>query len=332
MNGEGVAAPEPSGRCPLGPSLGIHRYAGACRSGADRLLPLMPGRSHRPPCRAHLPARRPLRSHQVNIQGPRRTKTNHAMPRPGIYPLAYYPHNLHFIWRVRRPRASEKLRSTPQLLASAGRHAALKDVPILQASSWCPTGRWSVSRSGKTTSFPNRRRTTIRPSTRSLALRPRDWRPSARDSSRQRAQELGACARSWRIRRSTRRLHSRATRDGDLRIAPKSSPAIARRQRRTGQGNAVPTIVPSLRGCACLPGTARLGTFRSGRISATAARPPAAPVRRRSPSGGPERNPEKGWSLTGLLTALKRRKRWTRPRSSKRASARRGRTADRGSN
>ena len=103
---------------------------------ADRLLPLMPGAGHI----VHMPAhiyQRVGRFQDVidaNIQAAKADEDYIAQCRAqGIYPLGYYPHNLHFIWMGATAAGQSKLALvSASRLASAIPHEALGTVPILQ--------------------------------------------------------------------------------------------------------------------------------------------------------------------------------------------------------
>ncbi|HEY0872023.1 MAG TPA: alpha/beta fold hydrolase [Vicinamibacterales bacterium] len=103
---------------------------------ADRLLPLMPGAGHI----VHMPAhiyQRVGRFQDVidaNILAAKADEDYIAQCRAqGIYPLGYYPHNLHFIWMGATAAGQSKLAlESATKLASAIPHGSLKDVPILQ--------------------------------------------------------------------------------------------------------------------------------------------------------------------------------------------------------
>jgi pimeloyl-ACP methyl ester carboxylesterase/Flp pilus assembly protein TadD len=103
---------------------------------ADRLLPLMPGAGHV----VHMPAhiyQRVGRFQDVidaNIQAAKADEDYIAQCRAqGIYPLGYYPHNLHFIWMGATAAGQSKLAiESANKLASAIPHEALGTVPILQ--------------------------------------------------------------------------------------------------------------------------------------------------------------------------------------------------------
>ncbi|HJR58877.1 MAG TPA: hypothetical protein VJ813_05760 [Vicinamibacterales bacterium] len=103
---------------------------------ADRLLPLMPGAGHI----VHMPAhiyQRVGRFDDVikaNIQAAKADEDYITQCRAqGIYPLAYYPHNLHFIWMGATAAGQSRLAlDSANRLAAAIPPDALKDVPILQ--------------------------------------------------------------------------------------------------------------------------------------------------------------------------------------------------------
>lgn len=103
---------------------------------ADRLLPLMPGAGHI----VHMPAHIYQRVGRyedvitVNIQAAKADEDYITQCRAqGIYPLAYYPHNLHFIWMGATAAGQGTLAlDSAKRLAAAVPHEALKDLPILQ--------------------------------------------------------------------------------------------------------------------------------------------------------------------------------------------------------
>jgi tetratricopeptide (TPR) repeat protein len=103
---------------------------------ADRLLPLMPGAGHIVHMPAHIYQRvgRYEDVIKVNLQAAKADEDYITQCRAqGIYPLAYYPHNLHFIWMGATAAGQGKLAlDSARRLAAAVPHAALKDVPILQ--------------------------------------------------------------------------------------------------------------------------------------------------------------------------------------------------------
>jgi tetratricopeptide (TPR) repeat protein len=103
---------------------------------ADRLLPLMPGAGHI----VHMPAHiyhRVGRFDDVikaNIQAAKADEDYIAQCRAqGIYPLSYYPHNLHFIWMGATAAGQSQLAlDSAKRLAAAIPHESLGTVPILQ--------------------------------------------------------------------------------------------------------------------------------------------------------------------------------------------------------
>jgi tetratricopeptide (TPR) repeat protein len=103
---------------------------------ADRLLPLMPGAGHIVHMPAHIYQRvgRYEDVIKVNIQAAKADEDYITQCRAqGIYPLAYYPHNLHFIWMGATAAGQGQLAlDSAKRLAAAIPHEALKNVPILQ--------------------------------------------------------------------------------------------------------------------------------------------------------------------------------------------------------
>jgi tetratricopeptide (TPR) repeat protein len=103
---------------------------------ADRLVPLMPGAGHMVHMAAHIYQR--VGRHQdvidVNVMAAKADEDYIAQCRAqGIYPLAYYPHNLHFIWMGASANGQKTLAydSARKLAASVPREA-LASAPILQ--------------------------------------------------------------------------------------------------------------------------------------------------------------------------------------------------------
>ena len=103
---------------------------------ADRLLPLMPGAGHIVHMPAHIYQRvgRFEDVIRVNIQAAKADEDYITQCRAqGIYPLSYYPHNLHFIWMGATAAGQSKLAlDSAQRLAAAIPHEALGTAPILQ--------------------------------------------------------------------------------------------------------------------------------------------------------------------------------------------------------
>jgi tetratricopeptide (TPR) repeat protein len=103
---------------------------------ADRLLPLMPGAGHV----VHMPAHiymRVGRHHDVVTSNQKAAQADeeyiaqcHAQ---GLYPLGYYPHNLHFIWMGATASGQSRLAlDAARKVAAAIPAEALGSVPILQ--------------------------------------------------------------------------------------------------------------------------------------------------------------------------------------------------------
>jgi tetratricopeptide (TPR) repeat protein len=103
---------------------------------ADRLLPLMPGAGHIVHMPAHIYQRvgRHADVIKANIQAAKADEDYIAQCRAqGVYPLAYYPHNLHFIWMGATASGQRTLAlDSAHRLANAVPAEALGAVPILQ--------------------------------------------------------------------------------------------------------------------------------------------------------------------------------------------------------
>ena len=103
---------------------------------ADRLVPLMPGAGHMVHMAAHIYQR--VGRHQdvidVNLMAAKADEDYIAQCRAqGIYPLAYYPHNLHFIWMGASANGQKTLAfEAARKLAAAVPREALGSAPILQ--------------------------------------------------------------------------------------------------------------------------------------------------------------------------------------------------------
>ena len=103
---------------------------------ADRLVPLMPGAGHM----VHMPAhifQRVGRHHDVVRVNLLAAKADEeyiaACKAQGLYPLAYYPHNLHFIWMGAAASGQKQLAlESARKLANAIPAEALTSAPILQ--------------------------------------------------------------------------------------------------------------------------------------------------------------------------------------------------------
>jgi tetratricopeptide (TPR) repeat protein len=103
---------------------------------ADRLFPLMPGAGHMVHMPAHIYQRvgrhaDVIRVNQAAAQADEDYITQ--CKAQGLYPLAYYPHNLHFIWMGATASGQKKLAlQSANKLAGQVPHEALATVPILQ--------------------------------------------------------------------------------------------------------------------------------------------------------------------------------------------------------
>ncbi len=103
---------------------------------ADRLLPLMPGAGHIVHMPAHIYMRvgRHADVVRVNQMAARADEDYIAQCRAqGLYPLGYYPHNLHFIWMGATASGQKSLAiESAERLVKAIPDEALGTVPILQ--------------------------------------------------------------------------------------------------------------------------------------------------------------------------------------------------------
>jgi tetratricopeptide (TPR) repeat protein len=103
---------------------------------ADRLLPLMPGAGHMVHMPAHIYQRvgRHADVIRVNQMAAQADEDYIAQCKAqGLYPLAYYPHNLHFIWMGATASGQKTLAlESARKLADQVPHGALATVPILQ--------------------------------------------------------------------------------------------------------------------------------------------------------------------------------------------------------
>jgi tetratricopeptide (TPR) repeat protein len=118
---------------------------------ADRLVPLMPGAGHIVHMPAHIYQRvgRHADVIRVNEMAAKADEDYIAQCRAqGLYPLAYYPHNLHFIWMgaTASGRGRLALDSASRLAASVPQEA-LGSVPILQGFLVVPY--WAMVRFGQ---------------------------------------------------------------------------------------------------------------------------------------------------------------------------------------
>ncbi len=118
---------------------------------ADRLLPLMPGAGHMVHMPAHIYQRVGRHADVIasNLLAAKADEDYIAQCKAqGIYPLAYYPHNLHFIWMGASASGQGKLAMESAVkLANAIPHEALGTVPILQGFIVVPY--WAMVRFAK---------------------------------------------------------------------------------------------------------------------------------------------------------------------------------------
>lgn len=105
-------------------------------AAADRLLPLMPGAGHMVHMPAHIYMRvgRHADVIRVNQMAAKADEDYIAQCRAqGLYPLGYYPHNLHFIWMGASASGQRALATEAAAkLAASVPDEALTSVPILQ--------------------------------------------------------------------------------------------------------------------------------------------------------------------------------------------------------
>jgi tetratricopeptide (TPR) repeat protein len=118
---------------------------------ADRLLPLMPGAGHIVHMPAHIYQRvgRHADVIKANELAAKADEDYIAQCRAqGLYPLAYYPHNLHFIWMGASASGRGKLAlESAKKLAGSVPGEALSTVPILQGFVVVPY--WAMVRFGQ---------------------------------------------------------------------------------------------------------------------------------------------------------------------------------------
>jgi tetratricopeptide (TPR) repeat protein len=126
---------------------------------ADRLLPLMPGAGHVVHMPAHIYQRvgrhlDVVRSNRLAVKADEDYITQCRAQ--GLYPLGYYPHNIHFIWMGATASGQSRLAlEAAEKVAAAIPAAALGEVPILQAFLVVPYwaqvqfGRWDDILAGK---------------------------------------------------------------------------------------------------------------------------------------------------------------------------------------
>ena len=118
---------------------------------ADRLLPLMPGAGHIVHMPAHIYQRVGRHADVIssNLLAAKADEDYIAQCRAqGLYPLGYYPHNVHFIWMGASASGQQQLAlDSARRLAKAIPHEALGTVPILQGFVVVPY--WAMVRFGE---------------------------------------------------------------------------------------------------------------------------------------------------------------------------------------
>jgi len=118
---------------------------------ADRLLPLMPGAGHIVHMAAHIYQRVGRHADVIssNLLAAKADEDYITQCRAqGLYPLGYYPHNLHFIWMGATSSGQRDLAlSSARRVAGAIPHEALGSVPILQGFVVVPY--WAMVRFGQ---------------------------------------------------------------------------------------------------------------------------------------------------------------------------------------
>ena len=118
---------------------------------ADRLLPLMPGAGHVVHMPAHIYQRIGRHADVIssNIAAAKADEDYITQCRAqGMYPISYYPHNIHFIWMGATATGQEKLAiDSAWRVAGAIPKDALGTVPILQGFLVVPY--WAMVRFGK---------------------------------------------------------------------------------------------------------------------------------------------------------------------------------------
>jgi tetratricopeptide (TPR) repeat protein len=118
---------------------------------ADRLLPLMPGAGHIVHMPAHIYQRvgRYADVVKANLLAAKADEDYIAQCRAqGLYPLSYYPHNLHFIWMGATAAGQGALAlESARKLASSVPAEALENAPILQGFVVVPY--WAMVRFGQ---------------------------------------------------------------------------------------------------------------------------------------------------------------------------------------
>ena len=228
---------------------------------ADRLLMLMPGAGHIVHMPAHIYQRvgrhaDVIRSNQMAAQADEEYIAQCRAQ--GLYPLAYYPHNLHFIWMGASASGRRGLAlESAQKLAGVIPQEALGTAPILQGFLVVPY--WAMVRFGewdRILADPGPRHQT--PFTRGVWHFARAMAYAATSqldaAERERAQ-LAAMVADPALKGQT--TFSTNSGQAILRIAPEVvAGEIAARRQQWDTAAPPPRARGALRGCAHLPGAA----------------------------------------------------------------------------
>ena len=177
-------------------------------AAADRLLPLAPAAGHLVHMPGHLFQRvgrynDAVKANQLAVVADEDYISQCRAQ--GLYPMAYYPHNIHFLWFAATMAGESKLaidaadKTTKSIPVEA-----LKDVPLLQT--FLLAHDYSLVRFGKWDEILARRhRAPTRCSPAPRAAMRAAWRSSARRISRERARRSTRSRRSPPIRSSSPR-------------------------------------------------------------------------------------------------------------------------------
>ena len=189
----------PRRAAPLDSPVGVDRSERA-EAEADRLVPLMPGAGHMVHMPAHIYQRvgRHADVIHVNLMAAKADEDYIAQCRAqGIYPLAYYPHNLHFIWMGASANGQKTLafESARKLAAAVPREAlgVRADPPGLPGGAVFRDG--ALQRLGRDSGGAEARaRVALSPA--ASGATPAHWRWSTAASVEDAERELTNCGRS----------------------------------------------------------------------------------------------------------------------------------------
>ena len=138
---------------PIRPSAPRPKQTGSAADARRR-----PYRAH---ARSHLHARRPSRRRRESNQLAAKADEDYIAQcrAQGLYPLGYYPHNLHFIWMGASASGQKQLAvDAATKVANAIRARPLARFPSSRDSWSCRIGRWSASVCGPRSSRTKGRR------------------------------------------------------------------------------------------------------------------------------------------------------------------------------